>query len=658
MTPYIIAGIVTGGVYAISALGLVFIYRASKIFNFAQGAIGFFVAMVYYELHTVQGWPLALSALVAILVVAPALGLFLWTVLFRHLTDASANVRLVATIGLAVALPAGTQVIFGTDLIYDAPGLAPRPVALFDVLGVNLNADQLAVIAAAVLVAIAIPTLMRFTGAGLELRAVVDNRELATAAGINSPAVSAASWAIGCALAGLAGVLLTPLAGLAAEHFTLLMIAGFAAAAIGGLWSLPLTFCGAIAIGLAEAISTKYSGTSGILSQGLRPSLPFFVLLVALLLQQRSSILARVDAATTAARSGHVARHYPLVRGWILPGVGVAAVALSAFVFTGAWLTALALGCGFAIVFLSFVPITGDGGMISLAQAAFVGIGAVTAAKLSTEQGVPPFVAVLIAGLVTAAVGLVVALPALRLSDVYLALATFAFGLFMDNLIFPMRSISFDQSGFFGLTMPHLSLFGWQLDDDKSFVFAALVVFVVLALLVRLMRRSTAGLNLTAVRWSQNAAATSGVPLVRTKLATFAFSAFIAGIGGAMLASYNGQIDIRNYAVLIGLVWFAVMTTFGIQSIAGALVAGLVFNFMPQIFATYLPASWAQVPTILFGLGAIGLAREPDGVVAQVTRNVLTLRGRRRHRHAPVQVIPERASEPERAAVMSGGAPS
>ncbi len=130
MTPYIIAGIVTGGVYAISALGVVFIYRASKIFNFAQGAIGFFVAMVYYQLHSVQHWPLVLSAVVAILVVAPAMGVFLWSVLFRHLTDASANVRLVATIGLAVALPAATQVIFGSDLIYDAPGLSPQPVAL------------------------------------------------------------------------------------------------------------------------------------------------------------------------------------------------------------------------------------------------------------------------------------------------------------------------------------------------------------------------------------------------------------------------------------------------------------------------------------------------------------------------------------------------
>ena len=123
-----------------------------------------------------------------------------------------------------------------------------------------------------------------------------------------------------------------------------------------------------------------------------------------------------------------------------------------------------------------------------------------------------------------------------------------------------------------------------------------------------------------------------------------------------MLASYNGQIDIRNYAVLIGLVWFAVMTTFGIQSIAGALVAGLVFNFMPQIFATYLPASWSQVPTILFGLGAIGLAREPDGVVAQVTRNVSALRlkvQRRAVRHAGHRARRTRGRERERDAVTT-----
>ncbi|TMK57925.1 MAG: ABC transporter permease [Actinobacteria bacterium] len=642
MTPYIIAGLVTGGVYAISALGMVFIYRASKIFNFAQGAIGFFVAMVYYQLHAVQGWPIVPSAVLSILVIAPALGVFLWLVLFRHLTDASANVRLVAAIGLAVALPQATQLAFGADLIYDAPGLAPRPLGTFEVGGVNLNTDQLAVMAAAVFVAIVIPALLRFTGVGLELRASVDNRELASAAGINSPAVSAGSWAFGCALAGLAGVLLTPIAGLEPNHFTLLMIAGFAAAAVGGLWNLPLTFGGAIGIGLAEAISTKYAGTSGILSQGLRPSLPFFVLVAALLLQRRSSILSRVEPSATSARSGHIARRYPLVRGWVLPGVGVAAVAASAFVFSGDWLAALALGCGFAIVFLSFVPVTGDGGMITLAQASFVGIGAVTAAKLSAEHGVTPFVAVLCAGLFTGGVGLIVALPALRLSDIYLALATFSFGLFMDNLVFPMRSVSFDPSGLFGLTMPHLHLLGWNIDDNRSFVFAALGVFVILALLIRLMRRSTLGLNLTAVRWSQNAAATSGVPLVRTKLISFAFSAFLAGIGGAMIAGYNGRVDIGNYPVLVGLVWLAVMTIFGIASIAGALVAGIVFTFMPQLFAQYLPASWSQVPTILFGVGAIGLAKEPDGIVAQVSRNIAALRLKLRRRSTPPAVLVDR----------------
>ncbi len=145
MLEFVIAGLVLGGIYAIASAGLVITYTSSGILNFAFGAMAFFIARFYYYLHTQQNWSILAAAIVSIVIAAPALGVLLYVVLFRHLRLSSPLIKVVATIGLLVAIPSLATLIFGNEAIQQAPGLAPEPVRVFQFLGVPVTLDQIIV---------------------------------------------------------------------------------------------------------------------------------------------------------------------------------------------------------------------------------------------------------------------------------------------------------------------------------------------------------------------------------------------------------------------------------------------------------------------------------------------------------------------------------
>src|SRR6516162_7240569 len=145
MLQFVIAGLVLGGIYAIAAAGLVITYTSSGILNFAFGAIAYFVARFFYYLHTQHNWGIAPAAVLSVLVLAPAMGVLLYVVLFRHLRLSSPLIKVVATIGLLVAIPELATWIFGNGPIQSAPGLAPNPNAVYHFLGVPIDQNQIIV---------------------------------------------------------------------------------------------------------------------------------------------------------------------------------------------------------------------------------------------------------------------------------------------------------------------------------------------------------------------------------------------------------------------------------------------------------------------------------------------------------------------------------
>jgi branched-chain amino acid transport system permease protein len=206
----------------------------------------------------------------------------------------------------------------------------------------------------------------------------------------------------------------------------------------------------------------------------------------------------------------------------------------------------------------------------------------------------------------------ILGLLTIRLGNLYIALVTLTFGLLMERLVFNLQTFANFGAGV-AIARPEFAR------TDKAFIYFALAVFAVLAILTVNLRRSTTGLALNAVRWSENASRTMGLSVIQMKMLVSGLAAFVAGVGGGLYALSFKQAIPLDYATLLGLVWLAVLVTFGVRSNIAALLAGLLFAFSPAFIQTVLKldAPWSDVPILLFGLGAIALAQNPEGTVHQ-----------------------------------------
>ncbi|MET0627631.1 MAG: branched-chain amino acid ABC transporter permease, partial [Acidimicrobiia bacterium] len=250
----------------------------------------------------------------------------------------------------------------------------------------------------------------------------------------------------------------------------------------------------------------------------------------------------------------------------------------------------------------------GEGGMLWLCQVTFAGVGALTTAQLATLHGWDPLLAIVAGGIVAAAIGTVLGFLTIRLGNLYVALVTLTFGLLMETLVFSLDT--FRPSGaVIAVARPSFAL------GDQAFTYLTLGIFAVLAILIVNLRRSTTGLALNAVRWSETASRTMGISVLQVKVLISALAAFVAGVGGGLYAVQQKQALPDQYATLIGLGWLAVVVTFGVRSNIAALLAAIGITITPQLFVTYTTPTWSQLPIFLFGVGAILLAKNPEGTV-------------------------------------------
>jgi branched-chain amino acid transport system permease protein len=631
---YIFAGIALGSIYAIAASGIVITYISSGVLNFAFGSIAFFLARFFYYLHSQHGWSTLPAFLVSIVVAGPLLGLLMYQALFRHLRLSSGLIRIVATIGVSVALPPVAQVIFGNETIDTAPGLATPPVATYHIFGAIVTLDQLIAFGCVVAVVVIGTAILQFTEVGLKIRAMVDTEAMTSLSGVNPNRLSAGVWMVTTALAGLVGVLAAPSAGLSSGGMTLIMAAAFAPVVGARLRSLPIAVGVAMAMGIVTDVIQKYLPQNSSLTNAILTSIPFMVMglfLVAYIafsgaVNEASSTGGALDAAirpmggldssqVAAADVGGASR-----TGWspymLGPVVVVVLVGLLPFILNGYWLTLLGTGFAYAIILLSFTMVVGEGGMIWLCQATFGLTGAVATAELS-NNGVNAFAAIFIGGLIAAPIGVLIGVLTIRLGELYVALVTLTFGLLAETLIFTRDA--FYQDGV-GLNVDRPSF----ISGDKSFALFALAVFIVLSIIVSNLRRSTTGLSLAAVRFSEPGSRMIGLNTLSMKLLVAAIGSFIAAVGGGLLAMNLSSTSPSSFTTFGGLVWLAVFVTIGLRSISAALLGGIAFTLMPGVFQTYLSTSWGNVPTILFGLGAIGVAKNPEG---SVTQGALAIQG-------------------------------
>jgi branched-chain amino acid transport system permease protein len=621
---FTITGLSTAAIYAVAASGLVLTYTTTGIFNFAQGAIGMFCAFAYWQIHFDWGWPTLVSLAVVLFVIAPLVGVFLEVVIWRNLEGTSEGTKLVVSISLLAGLIGLANWIW-------QPG-AQRTTAkffegnTFKVLGVNVTWHEATTVIIAILVAISLRFLLYRLRSGVAMRATVDDRMLTSLNGARPDRVAMLAWAIGCSLAALSGILFVGTLALDAAVLSLLIVNAYAAALIGRLRSLPLTFLGAVIIGLAEAYWQGYRRDVGLFDSDylstFASAIPVIILFVVLLALPNPRLRGH-----GAVRQREVSPK-PSMRGaFVMAGIlTLGTIILSGFV-TRSHQIDLAEVFAFGIVALSLVPLLGFGGQVSLCQLSFAGIGAVTMAQVG-DGGNP--LGLVAAMLVAGAVGALIALPALRLSGIYLALATAAFAVALERFFF--RLPPFEVFGLFGVdmfeqgstTVDRLNLFGIEFSTARSQSILLAIAFSLLMLIVVAIRRSAFGRRLLAMKDSEAACATLGMNLTRTKLAVFSFSAAIAGLGGALYGGLLQSINPDNFSFVNGLPIFMLTVVGGVGAVGGALFAGISLAFL-TLLPTLIPAL-ENIVLVTPGLIGISLGRNPNGAVSQMRDGFAPLR--------------------------------
>jgi branched-chain amino acid transport system permease protein len=656
MLQYVLAGLALGSIYAIASAGLVVTFVSAGVLNFAFGSMAYVVARFYYWLNSQHGLSTASAGLLSLLVFGPVMGVILYAVLFRFIRGRSTLVKLVATIGLSVALPPIVDMALGTQTITSAPGLAALSDKPFHLLGTTVTTDQVIIYGFLLFVLVAGTLVLRFTEVGLKVRAMVDSEAMTSLSGTHPGRVSLGVWAVSAGLAGLAGVLVAPTNGLNTEGMTGLMASAFAAVVAARLRSLPIAVAAAIAMGVVTDVIQKYLPANSSFTAAIIPSIPFGFILVFLVVyiwrsgsvREEAGPGSPLDHAIKPANLASVTS--PLVAGgatWLDRSAGlfpVAVVAALPLIFHGSsyWLGLTALGLCYAITFLSFTVVTGEGGMLWLSQIIFAGAGAIAAAQFVKSWHVPVLLAIVLGGLIAAAAGAIIGLLTLRLGDLYVGLVTLSFGLLAEALIFTRNR--FLQGGL-GVVLNRPKF----VNGDLAFSYLALGVFLVFAVLTVNLRRSTSGLALRAVRDSEPASRTLGLSVVQVKVTVGALAAFVAAVGGGFIGMYERVAQPSSYETFAGLVWLAVVVTLGVRSISAAALSGISFSLLPGVFQTYVPTRWAEAPALLFGLGAIGVARHPEGVMLQQGRQLRRLLDR-----LFVSGSPGRSSGPPVAPSMAG----
>ena len=291
---------------------------------------------------------------------------------------------------------------------------------------------------------------------------------------------------------------------------------------------------------------------------------------------------------------------------------------------------ALAMACIVGIHVIATLGLnltTGNAGLISLSHGAFLGVGCYTVAYLG-KMGVPFWLTLPAAGLLTAALGVLVGLPSLRVKGIYLAVATLAAHFILSFVYREWDSVT---GGVPGTSIPRANLFGFAFVGDRRNFFLIFAVVFVAALAARNLARSHFGRAFVAVRERDFSAEILGVHLLRTKLLAFAIGAFYAGVAGGLLGYFYGAITPDYFVLTLSVFYLAAVIVGGLGSVLGSVLGALFMTFVPEALRLLAHASSQWFPDVaglllplgqvVFGALIIGfLVFEPHGLAASWAR--------------------------------------
>ncbi|MFI8089443.1 ATP-binding cassette domain-containing protein [Streptomyces sp. NPDC086080] len=557
---YVLIGLGAGALYALIAQGLVLVYRGSGILNFAQGGFVMVGGYAYYQAVVGFSLPRWLGLVFAV-VVGAVLGTLVQLLILRPMKEASALLKVISTLAVLMVLTSAAVLIYGSDL-KSAPSLLPTN-GIQVAPDVYVGADRMILFLLGAASTAALWYLYRRTTFGRATGAVAENVRVAASLGHSPERIATVNWALGAGLSALAGALIAPITYLQPQVLAMLVIPALAVGLIANFNSFPIVFAGAIGLGVVESLLARY-----VSAPGWSASVPFIIVVVVMVLRGRgiplrSHVLDRmIDVGSGKVR--------------IIPTVVVTAVMawLVSSVFDLAWTNAVTVTMGFAILCVSIVLVTGYAGQLSLAQYVLAGFGALVAARLVADLKWPFLAALVGAVAVTALLGVLVALPALRTRGINLAIVTLGLAVVIYNIVLNNSDYS---GGTSGIVVPPIEIFGLNVSgllEPGHYAVMALLLLVLVAVGVLNLRRGAVGRRLLAVRSNERAAASLGVSVFGAKLFAFGAAAGIAAIAGVVLTFRSFSVVTVNFDTFNSIVVVAMTVVGGAGYVGGGVMGG------------------------------------------------------------------------------------
>jgi branched-chain amino acid transport system permease protein len=611
--------IVHGAVSAMFAIGLVLIYRSSRIVNFAQGMLGVIGATLFLMLVVVEGWNFFLALPVSV-AAAALVGAIVEVSLVRRLAKAPRLALTVVTIGLGQLLLAASGLIplfFLRDLEDLPTGALQTPFSNFEfrMSPLIFTGNHLMVVVVAVLVMIGLATFFRLSSAGIAVRGAAENDDRAALLGVNVSNLSSLVWVLAATLSGLAAILdltVQPTIfglGAAGVSGSTILLRALAAAVVGRMENLPTTVVAAMAIAIFEqSMFWAFDDTA-------MTDLMLLVLIVGVLLVQRAQA-SRTNEGTVGTWAASVEvrpvpnelKDLPTVRAGLRRGFLVLGILVAAFpwVMSPSQTSQGTVFVIYGIVVISLVVLTGWGGQISLGQFAFVAVGGAVGSTLTSRAGWPFLIALVVASLVGAAIAVAIGLPAMRITGLFLAVTTLAFSVAVTSVVLNPKYFGFMLPG--KITRPKFLFF--DAEDPRVYFYLCVGALLFALWLADGIRKSRAGRVLIAMRENERTAQAYSINRVRTRLATFAISGFLASFAGVLLAHQQYSVRQAAFRPEQSVQIFLLAIIGGLGSVPGALTGvayiAIVNIFVPGAVGQLLASGLGVVLILLFYPGGLG----------------------------------------------------
>jgi ABC-type branched-subunit amino acid transport system ATPase component/ABC-type branched-subunit amino acid transport system permease subunit len=620
-------GVVQGLTVALVGLGIVLIFRSTKVINFAVGNMGLpaaalmAVMMINYELGF---W----LSLVVSLIVGAAFAAAVELIVVRRLFDAPRVILLVATIGVAQLAAAIT---FAFPDLKSTRG-ASFPVAfggIYETWGMRISGPQLTVLVVVPVLAGLLGWFMNRTTFGRTVKASADNPDLARLSGISPKNVSLFVWVVAGLLSSISIIMLSGIAGSPTGIANLgpsTLNRALAAAVIAGMVSFPRVVLAGLALGVGEAL-VRFNWFNQV---GLIDLLLFLAVLVAVFLQTRGtggeqnsfSFAPRVRPVPERIQKIWWVRNLSRITGAFFVVIAILVPLVITQSSRQLLYTQILV---FAIAGVSVVVVTGWSGQLSLGQMAFAGVGALFAASVNRglaidfwfldfeAPGLPWSLSLIIGAVFSAVVAIAIGVGALRVRGLLLAVVTFSFAIAAQSYFYrrPLfsggytDSVPFERGKFLGI----------DLTSERSYYWFVLGVAVVIIAMVGHLRRTGVGRSTIAVRDNPDSASAYTVPSARTKLTAFGFAGAIAGLAGGLLAGSAQVVPLneRFFQVSDSLQLVAAVVIGGLGAVAGPVLGALWVKGLPAVF----PGN-DTIPLLTSGIGLLVLLLYFPGGLIQI----------------------------------------